>query len=103
MNSFEKAINTENYTGETSQENVIEWMRGDKKVTITFAGGTRYNSKIRKLAEVYPDEVEIVAENQDGSIVAHIPLSYVKVSHPRVMSEESKAKAAERLKASREK
>ena len=25
MNEFEKACNTENYTGETSQENVIEW------------------------------------------------------------------------------
>lgn len=97
MNGFEKACNTENYTGETSQENVIEWIRGDKEVTVTFANNTRYNSKVRKLAEQYPDEVKIVTDNYDGSLVAHLPLSYIKVSHPRVLSEESKIKAAERL------
>jgi predicted N-acetyltransferase YhbS len=35
---------------------------------------------VRKLAEKYPDEVQIVAENEDGSIVAHIPVSYLKIS-----------------------
>ena len=102
MNEFEKAVNTENYTGDMTQENVIEWIRGDKVVTVTFAGNTRYNSKVKKLAEQYPGEVEIIANNPDGSVVAHLPLSYIKVSHPKVLSEEQKLKAAERLQKGRE-
>lgn len=101
MNEFEKACNTKNYTGETTQENVIEWIRNDKTVTVTFANNTRFNTKVKKLADKYPDEVEIVKENHDGSIVAHLPLSYIKVSHPKIMSEENKIKAAERLNAIR--
>ena len=103
MNEFEKAEHIENYTGETTQENVIEWIKRDKEVTVTLANGTKYNSKVRKLAKKYPDEVKIVADNSDGSIVAHLPLSYIKISHPKVMSEESKMKAAEILKSVREK
>lgn len=99
MNEFEKACNTENYTGETTQENVIEWIRNDKTVTVTFANNTRFNTKVKKLADKYPEEVEIVKENSDGSIVAHLPLSYIKISHPKIMSEENKIKAAERMSA----
>ena len=102
MNEFEKAVNTDSYTGEMTQECVIEWLRGQKEVTVTFAGNTRYNSKVRKLAEQYPDEVKIVAINSDNSVVAHLPLSYIKVSHPRTMSEEAKIKSAERLNEWRE-
>ena len=99
MNEFEKACNTENYTGETSQENVIEWIRNDKEVTVTLCGNSRYATKVRKLAEQYPDEVKIIHVNNDGSIVAHLPLSYIKISHPKIMSEENKIKAAERMSA----
>lgn len=104
MNEFEKACNTENYTGESTQENVIEWCRGDKEVTVTFAGHTKYNSKVRKLAEQYPDDVKIVAINKDNSIVAHLPLSFIKVNKPKKvnMSDEQKAALAERLKNGRE-
>lgn len=102
MNEFEKACNTENYTGEMTQECVIEWLRGQKEVTVTFAGNTKYNSKVRKLAEQYPDEVKIISINCDNSIVAHLPLSYIKVSHPKVLSEEARIKAAERLRGTHE-
>jgi len=104
MNEFEKECNTENYTGETSQENVIEWIRGDKEVTVTFANNTRYNNKVRKLAEEYPDDVKIVADNKDGSIVAHLPLTYIKVSHPRQVNytEEQREKLRERFKSIRD-
>jgi len=101
MNEFEKACNTENYTGETSQENVIEWIRNDKEVTVTLCGNSRYATKVRKLAEQYPDEVKIMHVNHDNSIVAHLPLSYIKISHPKIMSEENKIKAAERMSAMR--
>ena len=104
MNEFERAVNTENYTGETFQENVIEWIRGDKEVTITFCNNNKYKTKVQKLAEEYPDEVKIVASNKDGSIVAHLPLSYIKISHPpkRVMTDEQRKASIEALKKYRE-
>lgn len=85
-----------------TQESVIEWIRGQKEVTVTLAGNTRYHSKVRKLASQYPDEVKIVAENKDGSIVAHLPLSYIKISHPKIVSEEQKERARENMNRLRE-
>lgn len=70
-------------------ENVIEWYTGNDTATVTFAQG-KYKTKIRKLAEQHPDEVEIVAENKDGSICAHVPLSYLRLFRPRDVSEEER-------------
>ena len=41
--------------------------------------------------------------NNDGSIVATIPVKYIKISAPRQMSDEQKEICAERLRAMREK
>ena len=77
-------------------ENVIEFLRDSKTATVTFCQG-RYVSKIKKLAEEYPEDVQITYENPDGSIVAHVPTKWVKVSAPRKMSEEQREMFAERL------
>ncbi len=60
-------------------ENVIEWINGDKEVTVTFSQ-KKYIRKIKELAERYPDEVKIIDENSDGSILAHMPLSAIHIS-----------------------
>lgn len=82
------------------RENVIEFYADEKTATVTFTQG-RYITRIRKLAESNPTECEIVAENKDGSIVAHIPVRWVKI-YPggtgREFSEEEKAANSERLK-----
>lgn len=101
MNEFEKACNTENYTGETSQENVIEWVRGDNEVTVTLVNGSRYKSKVLKLAAAHP-EVKVVHTNKDGSIVAHLPLKCIKISWPKEMSEEQREKSREIMQRNRE-
>lgn len=62
-------------------ENVIEWFTNEERATVTFTQG-RCKTRIRKLAEEYPDKVEIVAENKDGSLCAHIPAAWVRVSPP---------------------
>lgn len=82
-----------------SGENVIEWIRGQKIVTAQLAGHSKLCNKIRKYAEEFPDEVRIVGENADGSIVAHIPLKYVKLTKPpkREFTEEQREAAAKRL------
>lgn len=83
------------------RENCIEWIEGDERVTIT----TYRKSFIRKLkaiSEESPEEVQIIKENQDGSICAHISLACVKIHAKRKLSEEQKKKVSERLIKARE-
>lgn len=83
-------------------ENAIEFLRDQKIATGTFCQG-RYVSKIKKLAEERPDECQITDENPDGSIVAHFPVSWVKIAPPREvnLTEEQKTVLAERLRSAR--
>jgi hypothetical protein len=78
-------------------ENVIEWLNNDNEVTVTL-NQRRYISKVKKLQEKNPDEVRIVVENKDGSIVAKLPIKYIKISAPRKVSEEQRNQARERFK-----
>ena len=104
MNDFEKAVNEIDGSSD-SPECVIEWLRGNKTATVTFPNNTKFKSKVKKLAEQYPDEVQVVVENKDGSIVAHVPVSYIKVSAPRRVNytDEQKKKFAENLLQARKK
>lgn len=77
-------------------ENVIEFIKDEKRATVTFSQG-RYKSRIRKLAADHPEECRIIAENKDGSLCAHIPVSWVKISPPREISEEQRLEAGRRL------
>lgn len=102
MNEFEKACEEVDKDFTTEKENVIEFMKDAKTATVTFSQG-RYITKIKNLAEKYPDKVEITAVNDDGSIVAHIPVSAIKINIiERNLSEEQKQEAAERLNKGRE-
>lgn len=77
-------------------ENVIEFFRNQETATVTFCQ-PRFVSKVRELAEEYPKDVQITFENPDGSIVAHVPTKWIKISAPRKMTEEQREKCAERL------
>ena len=83
------------------RENVIEWIDGMDTVSVTFTQ-RKYINKIKKLAQKH-DEVDIVKENEDGTLFAHVPLSYIKISAPRFMSEEQRRQAGERLRTIKEK
>lgn len=83
-------------------ENVIEFLNGQKRATLSLSQ-KRYISKIEKLAQQRPNECEILARNQDGSICAKVPVNWVKISPPRAMSEEQRKLCAERLKANSQK
>lgn len=52
---------------------------------------------MNRLEKEFPDDVKILARNNDGSIFAHLPYSYIKINPPRKYSDEAKKKAAERL------
>ena len=102
MTRFEEAsweIEKDDYAEDgMSQENCIEFLRNGETATITLSQG-RLISKIEKLAGKYPEDVIIRHRNRDGSIVAHIPVSYIHIgNYGREMSEEQRASASERLK-----
>ncbi|RKI36837.1 hypothetical protein D7V86_24925 [bacterium D16-51] len=78
-------------------ENVIEFIKDSGRATVSFCQG-RYKSRIKKLAAERPEECEIVAENQDGSLCAHIPVAWIKINPTKQLSEEQSREIAERFK-----
>ena len=60
-------------------ENLIEWITGSKTATVTFSQ-KKYVNRIKRLAEKHPDVIEIVAENEDASITAHIPVKAIHLT-----------------------
>ena len=79
-------------------EFTIEWIKGNDYAGVTVPSGTALKSKLMRYAQERPDEVKLMAENKDGSAFFHIPISYVKVSPPRKVSEEQKKAAGERFR-----
>lgn len=79
-------------------EFAIEWIRGDKEAYITMPSSTKLKSTLKKLAENYPDEVHIIKENEDGSILAKLPVKYISIRHPRRVSDEQREAARLRMK-----
>ena len=80
-------------------ETVIEHLEGKKTWTISTDERT-WKNRLCKLAEQHPDDVECVAINRDGSMMFHVPESWVKIRPPRKvnMSDERKAELAERMR-----
>ena len=76
----------------------IEWVKGAEYAGVTVPSGTALKSKLLRLAEQNPDEVKIIAENKDGSLFAHVPVKYIKISPPRQVSDEQKEAASERFR-----
>lgn len=85
------------------KENCIEWLEGDTRVTVTTYR-RKFKRKLLAYSAENPSEVEIIKENEDGSICAHIPLDYVKISPKRkgCVSEEKTRKLQEGLARYRE-
>lgn len=81
-------------------ENVIEWLKDSKMATVTFTQ-RRYITRVRQYAESRPGECSILAENADGSICARVPVSWIKVSPPKIYTEEQKKEMQNRLSSTR--
>ena len=84
-------------------ENAIEFLKDQKRATVTFSQG-RYISRIKKLAEKYPDKCEIVAINKfpgEGEVIcAHVPTAWIRIQPPAVrdLTEEQKEELTNRLR-----
>ena len=75
----------------------IEFMTNGTNATFTFSQG-RYKSVIRKLAEKHPEESQISADNEDGSICAHVPVAWIRISPPKQYTEEQRQQMGERMR-----
>lgn len=86
------------------KETVYEHLEGNETFTLT-ADEPWSIRMIKRLAEKHPDECVIIAENKDGSILAHVPYKWVKVSPPRTLnlSAEQRKELGERMSAMRRK
>lgn len=84
-----------------NNENVIEFLNNQHTITVSFCM-QKWINKIKKLKELHPDDVKILAENDDGSICAKLPIKYLKISAPKKVSEEQRQAASERFKKLRE-
>lgn len=82
-------------------ENVIEWVKGDKLACVTAANGTKLKGRLMKLAQ--RGDIEIEIENADGSICTHIPAGWVKINPPRKMTDEQREAAIARMEILRQK
>ena len=86
------------------KETVYEHIDGNDTFTVTAA--ERWSiGMIKRLAERFPERVDIVAENDDGSIVAHVPFEWMKIKPKRnvTISDERREELREQLRAAREK
>lgn len=80
-------------------ECAIDWVRGDTYAGVTAYNNSRLKGRIERLAESRPEEVQIIARNEDGSIFAHVPVRWVKVSPTKRVSEAQRQAAGERMRA----
>ena len=78
-------------------EFAINWIKGADYAEVTVPSGTALKSKLLKYAEERPEEVNHVIVNKDGSMVCHVPVSFIKVSPPRKVSDEQREAARERF------
>ena len=103
MTKFELVSSILNSTNaDDLRENCIYWLQGDKTATVNFVQGSRYASRLRKLKEKFPDDVEIFEDNE-RAILGAIPVKAIKVSiiKGQEMSEERKAQMSEILRNAR--
>ena len=78
-------------------ENVIEFTKDSERASVSFCQG-RYKSRIKKLAADRPEECQIVAENTDGSMCAHIPVAWIKINPTYQLTEEQREQRAETMR-----
>lgn len=94
---------TDFYDASDVPENAIEWLKGRKTATVTLAGGTSLNTRVRKLAKSKPDKCQITDVNEGGTIVAHIPVSWIKINPGPEYTEAQRAEMVARGRAAYEK
>ena len=104
MTPFEKAVNNILIPGNDTENSIesqfddsliIDFQNGSKLCTVSMKR-KKWVNYLEECAKKYPNEVQIQYRNKDGSIVAYMPLSYLRIKRPFEYSEEQKKAFAER-------
>ena len=96
QNKADKHNNTKTEERSSMEENVIEFIKNSNRMTLSLSQG-KWITKVKKLKEKYPTEVDII-ENKDGTILAHMPVSYLHLSNSkRELTEAQRNELAKRL------
>ncbi len=83
-------------------ENGIEFIKDAETAVAQFSQG-RFKTRLKRLAAKHPEECQILAENPDGTLLAHIPVEWVKISPPAARSELQRELSRKRMLAFHEK
>ena len=99
MTIFEKVSNEiNNCNADVLRENVIYWIDGDKFATVNFTASSRYASRLRKLAEKFPDECKVI-HDEKGVITGAVPVKAIKMNIlNRNLTDEEKDELRERFR-----
>lgn len=81
------------------RENLFEWFNRDQRVNFTL-NQLKMKNQLKKMVEEGDIEIQITAENDDGSITGSMPLSYLKICkpHKRNLTAEQRKAVATRFK-----
>lgn len=85
------------------RETDIEYVVGEPTLTV-YTAEQKHVRKIKEYISEYPDEVKVLNENADGSMVVKMPASWMRFPKPpKIMNytEEQRQEMAERLAAYR--
>ena len=108
MDEFEKAVseidersgnvNDENVIESANDKDIIDYCNNSKGLMTVLFTRKKWVNRIKQYAEQYPSEVQIKYINTDGSIIAHVPVSYLRIVRPTQLSDSEKKRRAEILK-----
>lgn len=76
-------------------DNVIEFFSEERTATLSLHR-RKYISRIKKLKKLRPDEVDYV-ENADGTICAHVPVSWIKINPTKILTPDEQEERRLRL------
>ena len=68
---------------DTNREFDICWLRGNDYAEVTAPNRTALKNKIMKMSAKGEPGVKVMVINPDGSIVAHVPVEFIRVNKPR--------------------
>lgn len=86
------------------KETCVERIQGSDYCSV-YTAEIKFINKLKELAEAYPEEVEVKAVNDDGSMLVHVPYSWFKFVRPttkRNYTDEQREAMAERMRKARE-
>jgi hypothetical protein len=77
-------------------ETTFDHIKGNDKFSLTAAEQWSI-AMVKKLKERFPDEVQILHTNPDGSMLVHLPFDWMRVVPKRRITEKRKQAIAQNL------